>query len=495
MAGTHWRCNPLIYEINTWTWLHALSRKHNRAITLANVPDADIEALAAWRLDAVWLMGVWERSPAGRRIAQEHPDLQAEYRRALSDFTPEDVVGSPYAVRCYQVDEHLGGREGLAAFRDRLAAHGLKLVLDYVPNHVATDHPWLENSPDALVQGSLADLNAQAGFFFLGPKGRVFAHGRDPYFPAWTDTAQLHAFSPAYRANAVAALRDIAAQCDAVRCDMAMLVTNRVFAQTWGERAGDMPVTEFWQDIIPQIRTDYPDFKFMAEVYWDMEWELQAQGFDYTYDKRLYDRLERDTAHAIVGHLHADTRYQEQMIRFIENHDEPRAAASLGAGRDLAAAVLVATLPGATLLHEGQFAGHRIRLPVQLGRRPVEPDNELVAHFYRMLLTEVAQPIYHEGDWRLRECTPAWDRNDTHRNLVAYTWRRDDTRRLIVVNYSAVPSQSRIMLPDFDLAGRTWRLYDVVHLYDYERDGDEIAADGLYVDLPPWQTHIFAFTA
>ena len=95
----------------------------------------------------------------------------------------------------------------------------------------------------------------------------------------------------------------------------------------------------------------------------------------------------------------------------------------------------------------------------------------------------------------VKTASPPWDRNDTHRNLVAYTWRQNDTRRLIVVNYSAVPSQSRIMLPDFDLTGRIWRLYDVVHLYDYEREGDEIAAEGLYVDLPPWQTHIFAFTA
>ncbi len=495
MPRKSWRGNPLIYEINTWTWLHALSKKYDRPITLDTVPEGELDALAAWKFDAVWLMGVWERSPAGRRIAQEHPDLQAGYRHALPDFTPDDVVGSPYAIRNYTVDAHLGGRAALARFREQLAARGLLLVLDFVPNHVAIDHPWLESVPDCLVQGALTDLNAHTGAYFLGPKGRVFAHGRDPYFPAWTDTAQLHAFSPCYRAKAIATLLDIAGQCDAVRCDMAMLVTNRVFQQTWHDRVGDLPPTEFWEDVIPTVKAQHPDFKFMAEVYWDMEWELQQQGFDYTYDKRLYDRLKNDGPHSIMGHLYADVDFQEGMIRFIENHDEERAASALGSGRDLAAAVLIATLPGATLLHEGQLVGHRVKLPVQLGRRPDEPQNETVAHFYRMLLSEVAQPPYHAGYWRLRECMPAWDRNDTHRNLIAYTWREDDTRRLIVVNYSPTASQSRIALPDFDLAGQRWRLYDVLHLYEYEREGDEIVADGLFVDLPPWQAHIFTFTA
>jgi hypothetical protein len=471
-----------------------LSQKHGRKITLDTVPDTELDTLTGWNLDAVWLMGVWERSPAGLRIAREHPDLQAEYRHALPDFSPEDVVGSPYAVHSYTVDEHLGGRSGLAAFRAQLAARGMKLILDFVPNHVATDHPWLDTNPDCLVQGSLADLNAHAGTYFLGPKGRVFAYGRDPYFPAWTDTAQLHAFHPCFRAQATTTLLDIAAQCDAVRCDMAMLVTNRIFAQTWGDRVGDLPEREFWQVVIPAIKQQHPDFKFMAEVYWDMEWELQQQGFDYTYDKRLYDRLEEGDAHAVVGHLYADLTYQGSMVRFIENHDEPRAIESLGPGRDLAAAVLIATLPGATLLHEGQLNGHRIKLPVQLGRRPLEPDNQAVTTFYRMLLAEVTHPVYHNGHWRLRECAPAWDLNATHRRLIAFTWRLDDERRLIVVNYSPGNAQGRIPVPDFDLNGRTWTLYDVMHLYEYDRNGSEIAGDGLYVDLPPWQTHIFTFS-
>jgi len=493
MAPSPWRRNPLLYEINTWAWLHSLSKTHDRPITLGTIPDSELNALAGWGFDAIWLMGVWQRSRAGQQIARAHPGLQDDYHKALPDFSPEDVVGSPYAIRGYEVDTQLGGRAELAVLRQQLAEHGLRLVLDYVPNHVAVDHAWLESNPEYFIQGTPDDLAAQPEHFFRGPGGHVFANGRDPYFPAWTDTAQLNAYSAALRARTMTLLLDIASQCDAVRCDMAMLMTNRIFQQTWGVRAGDMPETDYWELVIPAIKTQYPGFLFMAEVYWDMEWELQQQGFDYTYDKRLYDRLIHESARSITGHLYADVAYQNHMIRFIENHDEQRATTSLGEGRDLAAATLIATLPGAALLHDGQLTGRQIRLPVQLGRRPPEPDNDGVKAFYALLLREACHPIYHDGEWTLRGTVPAWDLNASHRSLIAYTWRQGDERRLVVVNYSATSSQGRVPMPDFDLRGSAWALRDVINQTEYERNGYETADHGLYVDLMPWKMHIFHF--
>jgi len=497
MTSIVWRKNPLIYEINAWTWLAALSQKHGQPVTLDHVPDAELDGLAAWGFDAIWLMGVWERSPAGRNIALNHPGLQEEFRRALPDFKPEDVIGSPYAVRNYIVDAHLGGPAALATFRQRLAARGLRLVLDFVPNHVAIDHPWLVSHPECFIQGTQDESDEKPDQFFdkVGAgRTRVFAYGRDPHFPPWTDTAQLNAFSPALRAKAVDTLLSIASQCDAVRCDMAMLVTNRVFAGTWGERAGEVPPSEYWEVVIPAVKAKYPDFKFLAEVYWDMERELQQQGFDYTYDKGLPDRLRGESAREVNMHLRDELAYQERTIRFIENHDEPRAAVAFGAGRDLAAGLLIATVPGATLLHEGQPVGHQIRLPVQLGRRPPEPDNAQVEAFYRVLLDEIRHPVYHDGEWRLRDCNPAWDLNASNRSLIAYTWRLGDERRLVVVNYSPASAQGRVPLPDFGLARRKWMLHDAMHQVDYERDGDEMSDPGLYIDLLPWQAHVFRFT-
>ncbi len=490
-----WPKNPLIYEINAWTWLNALTEKHEKPITFGCVPETELDDLARWKFDAVWLMGVWERSPAGREIALKHAGLQEDYRRALPDFKPEDVTGSPYCVHRYEVDEKLGGRNGLAVFRQQLLTRGIRLILDFVSNQVAIDHPWIATNPECFIHGTADDLVAQPASFFQ-PEGStyIFANGRDPYFPAWTDVAQINAFSPDLRARAVETLLDIAGQCDGVRCDMAMLVTSEVFARTWGARAGVPPLVDYWRVVIPMIKARYPQFLFVAEVYWDMEWELQQQGFDYTYDKRLYDRLVNEPARTVLGHLYAGLNYQERLVRFIENHDERRAAMAFGPGRDLAAAAMITTLPGAGLLHDGQLTGRQIKQPIQLGRRASEPANSEVEAFYRTLLGEACHPIYHEGEWQLRDTIAAWDLNASNRALIAYTWRLGDERRLIVVNYSPVSAQGRVPLPDFDVRGQSWHLYDAMNQLHYDRDGSEMADPGLYVDLMPWQTHIFVFS-
>ena len=323
---------PTVYEINTAVWLQRLGRERGRPLELGEVPDAEWDALAALPVDAVWLMGVWRRSPAGLEIALADPGLQAANRAALADLRAEDVIGSPYCVRDYVVDERFGGPDALAAARAQLADRGLGLILDYVPNHVAPDHPWATERPDCLLTGSEEELEQHPDAFLRTAAG-VVSKGRDPYLPPWPDVVQLNAFSPALRDAVAQTLIGIGSQCDGLRCDMAMLMTNEVFARTWGERAGPAPEADYWPTLIGRTKDAHPDLLFIAEAYWDMEWTLQQQGFDLCYDKRLYDRLAHDPAESVRAHLQADSGYQERLIRFIENHDEPRAAATFGPPR------------------------------------------------------------------------------------------------------------------------------------------------------------------
>ena len=484
-----WPKYPMIYEINTWVWLNELSRKEQRQLTLAAVPDAEWDQIAVLGFDAVWLMGVWERSHAGIRIAMADRGLQEEFRRALPDFTEDDNVGSPYCVRRYAVDAHLGGPEALAVARRKLAERGMRLILDFVPNHVAPDHPWVVEHPEYFIQGCDEDLHRTPGAY-LEAAGRVFACGRDPFFPAWPDVLQLNAFAEGLRSAALETLTEIAAQCDGVRCDMAMLVMNKVFERTWGARAGDTPATDFWPAIIPPIKVRHPDFQFIAEAYWDLEWELQQQGFDYCYDKRLYDRLEHDGAESVRFHLWAELAYQEKLVRFIENHDEPRAAATFDERKHRTVAVVTATLPGARLFHEGQFEGRSVRLPVFLARRPVEPvDNELKA-FYTSLFKAMRGQTFHQGAWQLCERT-GWLDNTSCLNLIAWCWQQEESRCLIVVNLSDMQSQALVSVPWEDLAGREWRLTDPLTGVEYRRNGSQMMKTGLYVDLEPWGYHFF----
>lgn len=477
---TGWPDAPVVYEIDTWPWLNGIGVHAG----LGDVPAEVWEETIPPGTDAVWLMGVWERSAAGVAIAAADEGLQRAFRQALPDLAPEDVIGSPYCVHRYVVDERLGGPDGLATARAALRAQGVRLILDYVPNHTAPDHPAVTSHPSWYIRGDAEDLTRDPGAWFAAGD-HVIARGRDPYFPPWPDVAQLNAFEPDLRAAAVDVLVDIAAQCDGIRCDMAMLFTNEVFARTWGAHAGPVPSVEFWPSVISTLRGTHPDVVLIAEAYWDMEWTLQQQGFDFCYDKRLYDRLAHENAEAVRKHLTAERSFQDRLLRFIENHDEPRAATAFPGGRDRAAAVTVATLPGATMWHDGQTDGFRKHLPVFLGRRPAEPVSADSRAFYRRLLAVVTG--MRRGEWSLL--------GPGHGDVLAWAWHDSTPHHVTVVNLSERPAQARIALPWSSLRGRTWRLVDLLSGHTFDRSGDEMAGPGLYVDLPPWGSHLFAVTA
>ena len=484
-----WTPYPTLYEINTWVWLNELSQKHGKPIDLSSVPSAEWDAIAAYGFEAVWFMGVWERSPSGIAIANINNGLVEDFRRVLPDFTPADNVGSPYCVRNYAVEAHLGGPQGLASARGELSRRGLKLVLDFVPNHVAPDHPWASEHPQYFIRGSADDTrNDPASFLNVG--GMIYACGRDPYFPAWPDVLQLNAFNPALRHAVLQTVAHIAEQCDGIRCDMAMLMLNPIFERTWGSRAGPRPVTEYWIEVISAIKKKHPNFLFIAEAYWDLEWELQQQGFDFCYDKKLYDRLEHSNAESIRLHLCADLAYQAKLLRFIENHDEPRAAATFPRAKQKAAALMVATLPGIKMFHEGEFEGRKVRVPVFLGRLRKEGADEDLREFYRMLLEATSDPTFREGHWELCERT-GWPDNGSFQNIVAWTWRHRDERFLIVVNLSDRTSQALVQVRWSDVGGRRWNLADMLAGITYERQGNEMSSPGLYVELGPWSFHLF----
>jgi hypothetical protein len=240
--------------------------------------------------------------------------------------------------------------------------------------------------------------------------------------------------------------------------------------------------------VIPAVRESHPGLLFIAEAYWDLEWALQQQGFDYCYDKRLYDRLLHERPEEVRLHLLADDAYQARLVRFLENHDEPRAADLLDPAREKACTVATLTQTGARLVHHGQAEGRKVRLPVFLGRYPDEPvDAELLA-FHRSLLAAVSDPTFRHGRWRLCERS-GWPGNDRFEDLVAWCWD-GESRWLVVVNLSPAAAAARVKAAWGDLRGRQCRLVDPTNDITYDRDGTELD-DGLYVELGPWSWHLF----
>ena len=241
----------------------------------------------------------------------------------------------------------------------------------------------------------------------------------------------------------LAELLKVAGQCDGVRCDMAMLVLPDIFERTWG-----IPSRPFWPAATRRVREQVPGFCFMAEVYWDLEWTLQEQGFDYTYDKRLYNRLRERHARAVREHLCAGLDFQSRLARFLENHDEPRAAAICAPDEHRAAAVITFLSPGLRFFHDGQAQGRTKRISPHLCRGPVEPVDEDLRQFYERLLAVLREPAVRNGDWQLLECTAAWEGNWTWDAFVAYGWRAPDGQRfLVAVNAGPHQSQCYVRLP------------------------------------------------
>jgi len=481
---------PTLYQVNTRVWLEALGRRLERPATLDDVPDSVLEGWSARGFDWIWLLGVWQLGDAGRAISREREDLRAEYERALADLAEDDIAGSTFAIAAYTAAEDLGGDEALARFRGRLRRRGMSLMLDFVANHTALDHPWVQQHPDFFVSGTPEDrerepLNWTELTTPAGP--RVLAFGRDPYFPGWSDTLQLDYSDPAVVEAMTAELLAVAERCDGVRCDMAMLLLPEIFTRTWGREG-----RSFWPGAAEAVRARRADFLLMAEVYWDLEYRLQELGFDYTYDKRLYDRLRDGRAAAIREHLHADSEYQEHLARFLENHDEPRAAAIFPPGMHEAAAVVTYFSPGLRFLHQGQLKGHVKRIPVQLRRGPAEEDDVQLTVFYQRLLTCLRHPAAQQGTWHQLTCTEAWDGNTTWDSFICSSWMQAGFGLLLtVVNYAPCQGQCYLQLPYPHLAGAQLRLLDLMGAAEYVRTADEVLHRGLYLDLPAWGHHVF----
>jgi glycosidase len=484
---------PSLYQINTRVWLTELSKGRARPASLDDIPDAELDRLAKLGFDWLWMLSVWQTGPAGRQISRSNPEWRREFQETLPDLREEDICGSGFAITGYQVQQALGGDPALARFRERLRKRDLRLMLDFVPNHTGLDHSWVEDHPEYYIGGTDQDLaRAPQNYTRVVRKGGdcVLAHGRDPYFPGWPDTLQLNYGIPATQEAMIGALVKIAGQCDGVRCDMAMLVLPEVFEKTWGIRA-----EPFWPKALPRVRQLAPDFCFMAEVYCDMEWTMQQQGFDYAYDKRLYDRLRAQDARAVRAHLVAGLDYQDKLARFLENHDEPRAAATFAPKVHVAAAVITFLAPGLRFFHQGQLEGRKKRISPHLCRAPIEAVDQELEQFYRRLLAVLRLPAVRGGQWQLLECAPAWEGNGTCASFLAFAWQGLRGKRLLAaVNFAPNQGQCYVRLPFAELAGSKWRFEDQMGSVAYERAGSDLHVRGMYLDVPAWQAHVFTIT-
>lgn len=472
--------NPAVFQLDARIATRELSLRKGSPATLNDLTDDELDDFAEAGFDAIYLMGVWQTGENGvlnaqkRLLAQRAQSAermgdtadctmeavaegldaagsdtiagsapggseaataaeaaaaaaeeaailaQTQLERDLPGQAPLDsAVGFPTAIIDYSVNTKLGGNNALAALRTRLRERGLRLLLDFVPNHMAADHPWTVTNPQLLVRGSVDDLKREPqNYYQVGEGGLgVFAHGRDPYFDGWEDTVQLNYASAELRQEMCETLARIATMCDGVRCDMAMLQCPSVFQQTWATHLEPQgfdfaclfePDKLFWPAAIAAARAVNKDFLLVGEVYWGREYDLQQYGFDYTLDKVAYEQLQEGRADDFRQHLaRDDAAFLLHSARYLETHEEKRASEvfsdeheEAGTYRHFAAAIAAYTLPGMRLFNDGQLQGRKLQIPLFLAWRDnaEKRDSRVSAWYSRLLSSVLSRPEVREGE-------------------------------------------------------------------------------------------------
>lgn len=252
---------PSLYQINARSWLKKLAENTGHPKTLDNIPDSDFDKLSESGFEWIWLKGIWQNSM--------------------------DEKTSDLLIRDYRVDNHLGGNLALFRFRKRLQDRGLKLMLDFVANHTAIDHDWVNDFPDYYVQGSEDNfLNEPSRYFKVrNESGELtLAYANDPFSDQQSRAAQLNYGNISLQKAMIGELIKISGQCDAVHCDLPMLILPGVFERRW-----NIQCKPFWSAAIKAVKEINPEFQFVAEVAWDQEGKLlQEMGFNHTYTMNDY---------------------------------------------------------------------------------------------------------------------------------------------------------------------------------------------------------------
>ncbi len=492
------RSNPHLIEINARLWLKTLRKKYSLAeMTLSNIPEDEWLELKHLGFDIVWMMGVWDPSPESAVIARADAGIIAEIKKISPELDKEAVGSSPYAIRNYKLNPELGLEWELKALKEKLNSMGMKLLLDFVSNHTAKDNPILYECPDCFITGTEEDYKAHPDWFFvkeINGKKTYVAYGRDPNFPAWTDSAQFNYFNPYTREKRLELLMELADVCDGVRCDMVMLTLNDIHESTWGwllnKNGFKKPDEEFWGYAIRAVQEKYPEFIFLAEVYWGLEWQVQLMGFDYTYDKVTYDRLRFMGADEVRGHLRAEKLYQKRSVRFIDNHDEIPSIEAFGRDKAFAAAVIISTTKGLRFYNDPQLEGLRHRVPLQLKEIWKRSPDLTVRKFYEKLLKIVDHPAFHGGEWNLLEARQCSPENLSSKNILAWSWAQRRTIKIVVVNYSNTPSACRVNI-SIKGTGDNTTVFEELSDRFFSFKAEDLAEGLCLRDMAPYAAYIF----
>ncbi|HOY61013.1 MAG TPA: alpha-amylase family glycosyl hydrolase [Candidatus Woesebacteria bacterium] len=487
--------HPCLYLINTRLWLNQLTKKYDSSLTIDKIPEKEWQTLFD-KYDYFWFMGIYKESDASRQHAQKWA-FQSRY--ALPDLDPDkDVTASPFAIPEYCPNPLIAKNwESWDKMVDFLHQNNKKVIIDFVPNHLALDCELAKNHPEFFIQGSRLQFESNPDFYhqMVASDGKTYylAHGKDPNFPPWADTLQLNYGEPGLNLEMASTLQELTSHSDGLRCDMAMLLDPPTFLRTWGWTLSEtqkkyLNEHSFWAENIPFIKNNIKkDFKFIGEVYWDQDY--LSQYFDYLYDDRFYKDITRSPLD-LKNHLGEllTSRSNKNPCRqalYIENHDEDRSVKSLGEKRSRAAAFLAAIIPDTMfIVNQGQENGWKIRPPMQINRFPAEVDNPQIQKFYQKLFNIINSPIYKSGT--VQNCQVNQISGDT----IALRLLSADEKSTAIFCLNISDSYSKCTIPEIN---KNTEIEIESLTEDKEIVPDSNRQNGIYIGLEPGEVQVIYY--
>ena len=477
--------HPILYEISTRPWLYELSQKYGKSITkLKDIPTTEFDNLKKSGIEIVWMMGVWKLGTYGLEF-----DRKQDYSGVLPDWTKDDVIGSPYSITEYECNPDIGTNDDLVWLRKQINNRGMKLMLDFVPNHSAVDAPTASSNPK---------------LYMRAPPGKTdpsrytdsgIAYGKDPYFSPWLDVIQWNYWEAETIQFMKQNLLTVLKYADGARCDMAHLILNDVFGQTWKEELDawsySKPSNEFWEVAIKEAKSKYPNAILLAEVYEDWEIEkLNQLGFDYCYDKALLDKLE-GSAQDVNDYIHyKGESFYGHVAHFVENHDENRVVYNMQGNLEKAkaAGTIAATLGGMIFFNHGQWSGLKNKLDVHLRRGASESADSGTENHYKKLMQIIADSAFKGPNYYFVYNISG----DKELDFIGYIREVDDAHYLVVVNYASTYGCAEVPIYNMEGSGMK-NVKEMFSGIEYSVDADIMRNVGLTVCLNGYQAQIFKY--
>lgn len=398
---TDWMPRVVVLAKNTYVWLDQLSKKYGRHIrTLDQIPDEELDQLARWNFNGLWLIGIWERSSASKRIKHIMGNI--------------DAVSSAYSLYDYQIAWDLGGEEAYNNLNMRAHARGIRLASDMVPNHTGIFSKWVIEHPEYFIQSpyppfpnysftgpNLSDdpsvqLRIEDGYWSRSDAAVVFQridnrtgehryiyHGNDGTNMPWNDTAQLNMIRHDVREAVIQKIFDVARKFSIIRFDAAMTLTKRHFSRLWYPepgRGGDIPSRadyamtreefdrvfpeEFWREVVDRINAEMPNTLLLAEAFWLMEgYFVRSLGMHRVYNSAFMHMMMKEEnakyRDLISNTLEFEPEILKRYVNFMSNPDEETAIKQFGTeDKYFGVCTLMVTLPGLPMFAHGQIEGY-----------------------------------------------------------------------------------------------------------------------------------------